>query len=142
MSTRQSGRRRFVCVTVYDEIEALRTAASRYSKWTGVYREGEFDAAYGVTHSFRNVPDEEGRIKAHRRPTAAHIRLCRGYLSAAIVTHEVCHAATAIYEQDCLDEQGSVHDSVNAEETLCYLVGDLSARIVNRLYFYGYYGEV
>src|SRR5690606_15381779 len=142
VSTRHSGRRRFVRVTVYDEVEDMRVAASLDTKRTGTYREGHFDDAHGVTHSFRGIRIDSSGRGVGRGPTAANIRLHRRALGTSVVTHEVCHAAITIYEQDCEREQGSIHDEMDAEEVLCYLVGDLAARIVSRLYVYGYYDEV
>ena len=139
VSTRKSGQRRFVTVTVYDEIDDLRRAAKRHSRRTGTYRDGEFEQALGVTHSFQSVLIDGDGLELRQGPTAAHIRLWRGRLGTSVVTHEVCHAVSGIYQQDCLEELGSVHENMDNEEVFCYLLGDLSARIVDRLYRYGYY---
>lgn len=143
VSTRHSGSRRFVRVSVYDTVEELRDAAHRYTRQVGTYVTGEFDEAYGVTHSFQRIligPGGEEEIP--EGPTTAHIRLCQGKLGTSVVTHEATHAAMAIYDQDCLKKMGSVHEDMDREEVLCYLVGDLSARIVNLLYKYGCYDDV
>ena len=87
------------------------------------------------------VGREEVVMTERLGPSAAHIRMVRGHLGTSVVTHEVAHAALGIYRQDCLARRGSVHDDMEQEETVCYLVGDLAARIVNRLYAYGCYGE-
>lgn len=140
VSTRHSGLRRFVRVTVYDTVDELRHAADNYSRRLGTYVTGEFDGAHGVTHSFQRILiDSEGEEQAPGASTAAHIRLHRAALGTSVVTHEVAHAALAVYDQDCLKEMGPVHQDMKQEEILCYLVGDLSARIVNRLYAYGCY---
>lgn len=141
VSTRHSGIRRFVTVTVYDEIDDLRREADRYTVWTGTYREGQFEEALGVTQSFESIVFGDDGEPLRRGAAGVHIRLWRQRLGTSIVTHEVCHAAAAIYAQDCLKLHGSVHSHTGAEEIFCYLVGDLSARIVDRLYFYGYYAE-
>lgn len=141
VSTRHSGLRRFVTVTVYDEIDDLRREADRYTVWTGTYREGQFQNALGVTQSFESFVIGEGDAPPRRGAAGVHIRLWRERLGTSVVTHEVCHAAAAIYGQDCLETRGPIHDNMEAEEVFSYLVGDLSARIVNRLYHYGYYEE-
>jgi hypothetical protein len=141
VSTRHSGRRRFVRVTLYDEVAELRRAANRYTRAVGTYTDGEFDRAYGVTHSFVSMFYDEDGTTERLGPGAAHIRLSRGFLGTSVVTHEVAHAALGIYRQDCLEKQGSVHEDMEQEETVCYLIGDLTARIVNRLYAYGCYTE-
>lgn len=139
VSTRSSGRRRFVRVSVYDTVEELRAAAHRYTQSVGTYEEGEFSHAYGVTHSFSRfhvMPD--GSI-GWSGPSASHIRLWRGALGSSVVTHEAAHAAMGIYGQDCLEKDGPVHDSMDNEEIFCYLLGDLSRAIVDRLYHYELY---
>jgi hypothetical protein len=142
VSTRKSGARRFVRVSVYDNPEELRRAADRYTKRVGVYAAGEFKEAHGVTHSFeRLLVTSEGELESPENSTAAHIRLHKDALATVVVTHEVAHAALAIYNQDVLRRDGPVHQDMENEEIICYLIGDLSARVVDRLYRYGLYEE-
>lgn len=143
VSTRHSGRRRFVRVTVYSDLAEMRRAAERYDRDLGIDRTGEFDGAVGITHTYdRFFFDGSGAMDMGRRtPGAALIRLWDQRLGTSVIAHESAHAASGIYQQDCLHEQGSVHDDMENEEILCYLIGDLSARIVDRLYRYGYYGK-
>jgi hypothetical protein len=124
---------------VYDELEAMRSAATRYAQRTGTSEPGAFGDAHGVTHTFQTLIVDPGGGVAAESEAVALIRLWRQRLGTGVVTHEVAHAATAIYEQDCLPSKGSIHDNISNEETFCYLVGDLASRIVSRLYFYGMY---
>lgn len=142
VSVGHSGRRRFVRVSVYETAEELRAAADRYNKRIGAYTPGEFDHAHGVTHSFWSVLIDGDGKEVRTGPSAAHIRLYRGALGMAVVTHEVAHAALAIYRQDCFGEQGSVHGDMEQEEVACYLIGELAARVVSGLYRYGFYEDV
>ena len=139
VSTRRSGRRRIVRVSVYAHVERLREVARMYTE-TGGYAEQQesFTRALGVTHSvdIRHIGADGSET---RSPVAAHIRLCEEALGTGVITHEATHAALAIYEQDCLEDQGAVHDGLPQEEALCYLVGDLASKIVNKLYEFNYY---
>lgn len=143
VSTRRSGRRRFVRVTVYEDIAEMRRAAEHYDRDLGIDRTGEFDGAVGITHTYdRFFFDGSGEMDTgHRTPGAALIRLWTGRLGTSVIAHESAHAASGIYQQDCLEKYGSVHDDMENEEILCYLIGDLSARIAGRLYHYGYYAK-
>lgn len=138
VSTRVSGRRRTVTVKVYEDLEHLRTAARLYTRRAGVHQEDEFVDAVGVTHTSQRVyvgPDG----KQKRGEAAAIIRLWHERLGTSVVVHEAVHAALGIYEQDRLAEHGTVHDGMDNEEILAYLIGDLTRRIVDRLYHYGAY---
>lgn len=139
VSTRHSGSRRFVRVSVYSDAVSLRAAALRHSKREGWIREDEYDSAHGVTHT-HDVRHFAKDGSETRSPLAAHIRVYDGALGTGVMTHEVLHAAIAIYNQDCL-EDGAVHEGMEREEILCYLVGDLAARIVNKIYEFGFYGK-
>lgn len=139
MSTRHSGLRRIVRVTVYPDADSMRRAARRYNEpWMD--SAPQFTKALGICHAvdIRQI-GADGSEK--RSPVAAHIRLCEQAIGTGVVTHEVTHAAMAIYNQDCLERDGTVHEDLPQEETLCYLVGDLTARIVNKMYEFGYYGK-
>lgn len=121
-----------VDVYVYPTLEAMRTAAKRYSPTE------TFDDAYGVTHCTtiqRIHPDQNaGPITA--RPI---IRLHAGNLGTEAVAHEMIHAATAIYGAH-LDPDTPARDVLhNHDEPFAYLYGELLRRLVNRLYHHGYY---
>lgn len=126
-------------VKVYDSLADMRAAADAYAQRAGTSPPGNFDDAHGVTHAFQSMTiGPDGEVTAQSE-AAALIRLWRQRLGTGVVTHEVAHAAAAIYEQDRLPERGSIHDSLVNEEVLCYLIGDLASRIVKRLYHYGMY---
>lgn len=139
VSTRHSGSRRFVRVTIYPDAGSMRDAALRHSQREGYIREDEYYMAHGVTHTIDVLHiGADGSEK--RSPTAAHIRMYDGALGTGVLTHEVTHAALSIYNQDCLKD-GPVHEDMAREEILAYLIGDLTARIVNKIYEFGYYGK-
>lgn len=129
ISTRNSGRKRTVQVCVYDTVDELREAGRAHSKQiTPDITEG-FDNAYGLCQSHDRIKVyESGAIR--RMPDAGFIRLWKGALRTGIITHECTHMAVAIYKQDV----AKTIPDMDREEKLCYLVGDLSARLVNKLY--------
>lgn len=131
ISTRNTGRLRTVQVCVYDTVEELRQAGVKHAQqFTPDITEG-FDAAYGLAQSFDKIHVyQSGKVK--RLPPAGFIRLWKGALRTGIITHECTHMAVAIYKQDI----AKTIPDMEREEKLCYLVGDLSARLVNRLYHY------
>lgn len=128
ISTRNSGRLRTINVWVYDTVEELRTAGERHSKRIGSNETG-FDQAYGLTQSFTGVRVYESGA-TRRDPRAGHIRLCKQHLLTGIISHESTHMAVAIYREDV----GKTIPDMEREEKLCYLVGDICSKIVNRLY--------
>lgn len=139
VTTRFSGRRRAVTVKVYDDLDAMRAAADAYATRNGTSPPGNFGDAHGITHAFQTMtigPDGEVQSTAE---AAALIRFWRQRLGTGVVTHEVAHAASAIYEQDWLPDHGPIHETMDNEEVYCYLIGDLASRIVKRLYHYGMY---
>jgi len=139
VTTRHSGRKRAVTVKVYDDLDDMRTAATRYARHNGTSEPGSFGDAHGVTHAFQVMtigPDGEVQSSSE---AAALIRFWRQRLGTGVVTHEVAHAAAAIYEQDWLPNHGPIHEGLANEEVFCYLVGDLASRIVKQLYRHGMY---
>lgn len=124
VSTRAAGTPRGVAVKVYTDVHDLRAAARRY---IGAELH-HFNEALGVCHAYT----EPG-------PTMALIRLWRQRLGTSVVVHEVTHAAMGIYRQDWQPEHGAPHEDLENEEVLCYLVGNLTSRIVDRLHHYGMY---
>jgi hypothetical protein len=126
VTTRAAGSRRGLAVQVYEDLADLRDAATRYIGADPSH----FAEALGVCHAYR----EPG-------PTAALIRLWRHRLDTSVVVHEITHAAMGIYRMDWLPKYGAPEDDMENEETLCYLVGELTRGVVDRLHEYGMYKE-
>lgn len=139
VSTRMSGRRRTVRVKVYDDLGQLRRDATSHDRRVGLdVQTGHFDEALAVAHTFETFRfDADG----DERPgeAAGLIRYWSKRLGTSVVVHEVVHVASGIYRQDWQPEHGPVHDGIDNEEALCHLVGDLTRRVVDRLYKLGYY---
>ena len=132
ISTRNSGRLRVVQVCIYDTPQELRAAGDRYShRVEGPGHEKVGNDVHGLAQAVDREYYDGKRWR--KMPDAGFIRLWKGALRTGIITHECTHMAWAIYQQDV---QRTIPD-MKREETLCYLVGDLSARLVNRLYAKG-----
>lgn len=141
ITTRYSGRKRAITVKVYDDLAAMRTAAHAFTTRAGYGQPGEFDTAAGVTHTFESVFIGADGEEEKRGAAAALIRLWRGHLGSSVICHEAAHAASAIYRQDWEREHGPVHRDMDNEEVHCYLIGDITRRIVDRLYHYDCYAD-
>ncbi|MET9517402.1 hypothetical protein [Streptomyces sp. NPDC002994] len=115
-----------MAVQVYEDLVELRSAATRHI----AAEPGYFAEALGVCHAYTSPG-----------PTMALIRLWRQRLGTSVIVHEVTHAAMGIYRMDWLPEHGGPEDALENEEVLCYLVGDLTRRVVDRLHHYGMYKE-
>lgn len=130
ISTEHSGRKRTIQVCVYDTLEQMRRAGEAYSRKHTAGQTG-FNEAYGLSQIHqREYVFESGAVRKH--PYAGFIRLARGHLQAGLLAHECTHMAIGIYQQDV---QRTIPD-MEREEKLCYLVGDLMARLTAKLYEY------
>lgn len=113
---------RAALVTVYDTLRGLRCAATKFN------HAGDNSETMGVTQLWAYDDDPTNVVPV--------IRLCRGHLGSRIVSHEVHHAATAIYGAFTqADDPGLTHYN----EPFAYLYSDLFAGLVDRLYEIGAY---
>lgn len=131
VSSTATGERRHVRVYVYDTIEQMRAAATRFNG-------NDFAGAAAVTQSYRRVRyDIDGRRIA--RASTIIVRLCRERLGTTVVVHEMNHAAVAIYGSSLNGNELAIDVLDNANETLAYLQSDLTGSLIRRLYALGYY---
>lgn len=125
VSSRALGPRLRVTVLLYDDLTELRRAANLYN---GI----DHSDSLGVT---QRTEDETGRT------VSVLIRMVRGHLGTRIVSHEMHHAATALYGAtlpDQIDPRDHLH---HANEEFAHFYSDLLHRLVDRLYALGYYDE-
>lgn len=135
--TRASGRKRGISVMIYDTQSQLRNDALRFSQLGG--EDITQERFYCITQSYQHWDvDEDGNIK--HLPAAGVIRFMEGGLRMGIITHECSHMALKIYQQD-VGKMYTLGD-VNAEETYCYLVGDIASKVVSGIYRHGTIKEV
>jgi len=77
------------------------------------------------------------------RQEIGQILLCKGNLSSEILSHECTHAALH-YIRVLKEEykENNIYDNpleIEYEEVLCYVQGDMTQQLVNKLYKEGYY---
>jgi hypothetical protein len=123
VSSRALGPRLKVTCYVYDTVEEMRHAGEAYNG-------NDLSGALGVTQA---RTDENGRA------VSVLIRLVCGHLGTQIVSHEMHHAATALYGS-CVADRPSRRIHLNhCNEPFAHLYSDLLHRLVDRLYALGYY---
>ena len=123
VSSRALGEQRRVIVRVYDTLDEMRAAGSRFNG-------NPLDNAVGITQAYC---DPDGRV------TVPIIRLSRGRLGTQIVSHEMHHAAAAIYGSTLPDDAPASDALTHCNEPFAHLFSDLLRRLVDSLYRFGYY---
>lgn len=125
VSSRVLGERQWVRVYVYDDLSEMREAAARFS-----VSGGSFDDAAGVTHLYSNADGTE---------VLPIIRLHRGHLGTEVISHEMVHAASAIYGATLGPHARARAHFTHYCEPFAYLYGELLKRLVRALHEHGYY---
>lgn len=123
VSSRALGEREYLKVWVYESLDDMRADAAAFNG-------NPHSQGLGVTQCWA---DQSGRA------TSVLIRLWRGALSAEILSHEVHHAATAIYGAHQADRISRVDHLNHFNEPFAYLFSDLLGRLHGRLDALGYY---
>lgn len=129
VSSTATGTRRSVVVWVYDTQEEMVAAATAYSPGSA-----DMNTA-GTCHSFGGIvpPPPHERFRCI-------VRLCRPYLDLETFSHEMVHAACAIYAHDKVGQYSRAVAHIHAgNETLAYLAGELIERTNSNLHRLGYY---
>lgn len=121
VSSRALGPKRHVTCYIYDTLADMREAADRYNG-----QPGDNADTIGITQA---LVDEDGRA------VSVLIRFARTHLGSQVTSHEMHHAATALYGAWCGDDRGLTHYN----EPFAHLFSDLYHRLVKRLYALGYY---
>ena len=124
VSSRAMGRRDKVTVLVYDTLAEMRAAASAYNGTDN-------HDSIGVTQVACWV--QTGRTKS------VIVRLARDYIGTLVISHEIHHAATALYGAHVGDRISTARHLTHCNEPFAHLFSDLLARLVDRLYELGYY---
>ena len=117
ISSRALGEQARVRVLVYPTLEEMRAAGTRFSG-------NDFSDTTGMCQAY---------CDADQVITLPVVRLAQGQLGVNIVSHEVHHAATALYGAS-LHRSGELADLSNANEPFAHLYSDLLTRLVDALY--------
>lgn len=133
ISTKHTGPKRVIKVMVYESRARLQRAAR---KRDGFYRDVSERSWYDKTAALTNCLSL-AEIKPDGTVVAAKpyitIRLAQDALGerpTEIIAHEATHAAVYLYQHDV---QKTI-PNLEKEEILCYLVGDITRKVVNKLY--------
>ncbi len=124
------GLKRYVRIVVYDTTAELRVAAVRYRPNTNFSH---------AAATFSPAPDrercnEEGEWILIVPPHwTGVLRFSREWLTTEVVTHECVHAAATIYRMDVVPTIILGPGCGYREETLAYIIGDLTAAVSDAL---------
>lgn len=141
ISTKHTGERRRIKVMVYDNVEQLKRATRKRDGFFGFVQTPQwYEQMAATTNALSLVP--VGNDPKDDGPSTPYvtIRLSVDKLKqypTEIITHESTHAALFLYKHDCQDDiEGDevVLQDLEKEEILCYLVGEISRKVVNKLY--------
>jgi hypothetical protein len=119
IATHITGKKRIVKVRIYERLQDLRGAETRYKNWSGF--KDENNDFVGICHSWYSVyinPNGE----EYEREWVNLIRLCREHLTPTIIAHEFAHAAQWIYSLDFPDDKEPMRSD---NEEFAYLYGEL-----------------
>ena len=133
VSSEATGQRQYVRVYVYDTVEELRAAGTRFNG-------NDFTDTLGMCQCINRLyVDRDGRTTKHAHTVI--VRFCRPHLTTEIVVHEMNHAAVAIYGASLQGNELAIDLLDHANETLALLQSNLTARLVDRLHALGYYDK-
>jgi hypothetical protein len=139
------GPRRYYRFYIYDTVEELRAACVKFNRKhypRGPYQ--NFSDTAGVCHpvSYRERYDRKKRewVQTNVPGWAGIIRLCNGWLTNEVVSHECVHAAIGIYRLDISNGKSILVENGNtAEEALAYMTGDIYAGAAHELISRGFW---
>jgi hypothetical protein len=123
LSSRALGDLRRCIVHVYDTADEMCAAGARFNG-------NDLTGSAGITQSYHNAND---------RTAVPIVRLYRRMLGIRVVSHEMHHAATAIYGSTVPDDALARDVLTHHDEPFAYLYSDLLAHLVVSLYRFGYY---
>jgi hypothetical protein len=124
------GPKRYIRITVHDNLSEFRKAAQNYSPHE------DFVGSVGCFHP---APTRERYVgKRWVDITDEHwggvMRLAKGWINLEVVAHESVHAAAAIWRRDVMPNLRLGEDCGPHEEMLAYMVGDISMGVYRKLY--------
>jgi hypothetical protein len=125
------GPKRWIRVFIHDSPEELVAAAQRYSPHMG-FKEGTLGCFHPVPTKRKYIDGEW--VNTSHPSFAGVMRLWAGDVDAHIVTHEVVHAAAAIYRMDVRPIVHLGRECNVPEEDFAYIVGDLNAGLAIALH--------
>lgn len=141
ISTRHTGQYRRIRVFVYDTIDELKRATRRRDGFYGTVLEPEWYEQMAACTNCITIDQVGPNGDVAASALSITMRLSHDNLRkfpTEIVAHESAHAALYIYRSDFADDSAgeyhAVQRNLDDEEQLCYLVGDITRKVVNKLY--------
>lgn len=122
VSSRAVGERETVYVFVYEDLAEMRRSADAFNGTDN-------QEAFGVTQCYT---DED------MRATCVLVRLAQAHLGTEVIVHEMHHASTALYGAHVGDRIRRRAHLNHCNEPFAHLHSELTGRLVNQLYRYGY----
>lgn len=130
VETSRTGHKRRVRVLVYDTIEEMQKAASRYCP-----EHDNFENALACSQPcFSRFVHEDGRETDSW--SAGCVRFVKGEMGATVLSHEMVHMGLAIYRNDF---PRAPLGNMKNEEVLCHIVSDLVRSATSKFWDAGYY---
>lgn len=135
VSTRHTGTRRVIKVMIYENRTRLQRAAKKRDGFFGLKQsKAWYDKTAALTNCITLVPVGENADDPEVPGTPyITIRFAKDALMGRpteIIAHEATHASMYLYRHDV---QKTI-PNMEKEEILCYLVGDITRKLVNKLY--------
>lgn len=144
VSTRHTGQLRRIKVMVYDTVEQLKRACRKRDGFFGVVQETNWYEQMAATTNGISLVRVGADASDPDEPSVPYVtmRLSRDKLHdypTEIITHESTHAALYLFKHDVPHDVAGHEDEIilpdlDHEEQLCYLVGEISRKVVNKLY--------
>lgn len=114
-------------VKVHESTAALRMASAQYIRRMGLGEDADFSDTVGICHRFHMAND----------PVCALVRLAPPHIGVGVVSHEIAHAAVWMREiQLEFKPEPFISDD---DEWFCWVLGELMAFTVTKLYEHGIY---
>jgi len=137
VSTRHTGPSRRIKVFTYPDINGLSQATRKRDGYYGLVQneEGYYTRMSAITqyidaaHVTHDDPAED-EFKPFITMRFAKDRLL--HRPTEIIAHESTHAALFILRHDA--PEAALFEDIEAQEKLCYLTGDITRKVVNKMY--------
>lgn len=126
------GPARWWWVVIHPDLDAMRAAARA---WCGdVYPDEFWEDTAGLCQPVGWwEPEDDPRVRHYPESGyAGVIRFAAGHVDAAVVAHELVHAAVAVYRMNCCPDVRLGQQCGRREEELAYLYGELFAAFQER----------
>lgn len=138
VSTRHTGPKRRIKTFIYPSIEGLSRATRKRDGFYGMVQdeEGYYTRMSAITQYIdaAHIPGDQEPDDADFKPFIT-MRFARDRLlerPTEIIAHESTHAALFILRHD--QPEAALFDDIEAQEKLCYLTGDITRKVVNKMY--------